>query len=276
MVEKQRLRGILIGRALNRLYKNRLIRWLAPRFVTGVRRRREEWKFHHLTLPPGTGGMLAPENVMIWVPKTAGSSLFTLLSSEIGMKKLKSFEHIHPFLSEDSEVHSVTFGHIDTDSLIRMRVLSPDNLENAYTFGFVRNPYSRVVSLYRYLIRVEACPPGWSFDYFVNAVRREKPVPDLSNVNRLSQAAPMTSWMRPTLWRGPTETFFFEDMAGAMKSIETSLGIEAKLPYVNAAGSIDHSVQASEHTIEIVRELYHEDFVAFGYPDTPPSGLFAH
>lgn len=215
-----------------------------------------------------------PSVVMIHVPKTAGTSVFASLRAKTEMQKLKEYRMVASLTaSQRSEVTAVSFGHMDTDSLIRARVLSPEALESAYTFGFVRNPFNRVASLYTYLLGQPWFPPKWSFDDFVEAIGQENPVPGPYNAIGLSQAAPMIRWMRPSLWSGPTDTFFFEDLKGAARTLHSRIGVDKELPHLNAGQS--QPIAAREHSIQLVRELYRDDFVAFGYDDEPPPGVFA-
>lgn len=250
-------------------------RWLAPRTDAEVRRK-QVWS--HIQKDRAARGPidLKPDIVMIHVPKAAGTSVFELLHAEKAMQKLNDYRMLSsPTAEERSDVAAVSFGHMDTDSLIRAGVLSPDKLESAYTFGFVRNPYTRVASLYTYLRRQRWFPTVWSFDTFIDAIRREKPVPGPYNVIGLSQTAPMIRWMRPTLWSGPTDTFFFEDLTGAITTLRSQIGLRGDLPHLNAAKTRGRAIRASDHSIQLVRQLYRDDFVAFGYDDEPPPGVFS-
>ena len=212
---------------------------------------------------------------MIHVPKAAGTSVFELLRAEKGMQKLNDYRALATLSkSQGTAIRAVSFGHMDSDSLIRIGLLNREALEKAYTFGFVRNPYTRIASLYTYLLRQRWFPTAWSFDTFIDAVMREEPAPGPFNVVGLSQTAPMTRWMRPTLWSGPTDTFYFEDLTGAMATLKKTLGLKSDLPHLNAAKSRRHAIRATEPAVQKVRQMYREDFVAFGYDDKPPPGLF--
>jgi len=85
--------------------------------------------------------------VFIWIPKTAGTSVFEVLAAYncLKLKDLKSARFMFP------QQGLVTFGHMSYALLLEKKVVSPEFHEKAFKFCFVRNPFSRVVSLYEYL-----------------------------------------------------------------------------------------------------------------------------
>lgn len=55
-----------------------------------------------------------PDMLFIWIPKTAGSSVFALLESTLGMQKLKTFQDAARFRNRGP----ITFGHMHYLSLL--------------------------------------------------------------------------------------------------------------------------------------------------------------
>ena len=217
-----------------------------------------------------------PDVLFIHVPKAAGTSVFTLLSEHIGMTKHIRFAKLAGQPDDKlAQMKKVSFGHLTLDSLFELGVLSNTQLESAFSFGFVRNPYARAVSLFAYLRRQRAIPNLWSFDSFLKAIAREKPEAGLWNVIGLSQAAPMVQWMRPRTWHEPTLTLKFEDLEGSLRELSAHLPIPPQLPHLNLSRRAPQPVAVSPSGLNFIREFYEEDFAAFDYSLDLPEGLFA-
>ncbi|MFB9150294.1 sulfotransferase family 2 domain-containing protein [Roseovarius ramblicola] len=131
----------------------------------------------------------SPDMVFIWIPKTAGSSVFSFLNAGLGMRKLKTVNHAMSFRNRGS----VTFDHIHYLSLLKSGIVSGDYHDRAFKFSFVRNPYARVASLYNYSTRRELLD-GEGFDRFLDRVFLRPPV-GMYNRAGLSQTNPQTDWL---------------------------------------------------------------------------------
>ncbi len=192
------------------------------------------------------------------------------------MKKYTVFEKLVKKSDDElARLKNISFGHITPDALLELGVLSSTQLESAFSFGFVRNPYDRAVSLFAYLRRQRAIPNLWSFDSFLRALAREKPEAGLWNVIGLSQAAPMVEWMRPRTWQGPTLTLKFEDLDGSLRELSAYLPIPPQLPHFNPSRRGRQPVVVSPRGLDFIKEFYSEDFAAFEYSLDVPEGLFA-
>ncbi|MBD3328477.1 hypothetical protein GF340_04195 [Candidatus Peregrinibacteria bacterium] len=100
--------------------------------------------------------------IFVWIPKAAGTSLYTVLK-EHGCRKLKTPKKFKHFNNSGF----VTFGHVDINYLLDNKIIESNYLEDAFKFCFVRNPWDRLVSLYFYL----KCDNRISFEEFVYIVR---------------------------------------------------------------------------------------------------------
>jgi len=89
--------------------------------------------------------MIKKDVIFIWIPKTAGTSVFHVFKKE-GCQKLKYLFEFANFKNQGF----VTFNHVNIYKLIRNNIVSKDFFNNAFKFTFVRNPWERVVSLYFY------------------------------------------------------------------------------------------------------------------------------
>lgn len=111
-----------------------------------------------------------PDMLFIWIPKTAGSSVFALLETTLGMQKLKTFQEVARFRNRGP----VTFGHMHYLSLLQAGIVKPEFHSRAFKFAFARNPYARIASLYNYLTPRDLSDKQ-CFDWFLDKVRLRPP-----------------------------------------------------------------------------------------------------
>src|SRR5690606_13707863 len=100
--------------------------------------------------------------VFVWVPKTAGTSLWELLADNGGQKYTDPHEARWSFPGRGL----VTFGHADLAALVAEGVVDAGFVAGAHRFAVVRDPFDRAISLYEYLRRIERLPAGLSFELF--------------------------------------------------------------------------------------------------------------
>jgi hypothetical protein len=269
-----------LSRAISNTWKkivpNFNARWLAPWWVSQSEKGEALIRARTLQANRDDPVTVRPDVLFIHVPKAAGTSILALLSDCIGMKKYIVFEKLVKKSDDElAQLKNISFGHITPDALFELGVFSSTQLESAFSFGFVRNPYDRAVSLFAYLRRQRAIPNLWSFDSFLRAIAREKPEAGLWNVIGLSQAAPMVEWMRPRTWQGPTLTLKFEDLEGSLRELSAYLPIPPQLPHLNPSRRARQPVVVSPRGLDFIKEFYSEDFAAFDYSLDLPEGLFA-
>lgn len=195
--------------------------------------------------------------VFIWIPKTAGTSLFSILNAP----KLKN---LHRLKYRFTGKGVVTFGHMDYARLIKEGYVSPSFDASAFKFAIVRNPYARAVSLYSYLKRVGKLPTEQTFLTFCRGLRDEGCEPiGLFNTRLLSQCNPQVRWTENV------EIQFIgklESLDEATRTILDRLELpNVQVPQLNKSKHPTYpSVYCSESK-EIVETFYKEDFLAFGY-----------
>ena len=276
MTERPTKLSRAISNTWKRIVPNFNARWLAPWWVSQSEKGEALIRARTLQANRGDPVTVRPDVLFIHVPKAAGTSILALLSDCIGMKKYTVFEKLVKKSDDElARMKNISFGHITPDALLELGVLSSTQLESAFSFGFVRNPYDRAVSLFAYLRRQRAIPNLWSFDSFLRALAREKPEAGLWNVIGLSQAAPMVEWMRPRTWQGPTLTLKFEDLDGSLRELSAYLPIPPQLPHFNPSRRGRQPVVVSPRGLDFIKEFYSEDFAAFEYSLDVPEGLFA-
>ncbi len=209
----------------------------------------------------------APDAVFLWVPKTAGKSVYFALRPA-GCYRLKTPEAVRWTFPQKG---LVTFKHMDYARLVELGLVSKRFDASAFKFGFVRNPYDRAVSLYFFLHKKSYMPPDQGFLDFWRLIAdsRLEPVgahkllgPGLCN--------PQVRWLE----RCDVDVVGrFETLAADFRGITDKLGLgQVELPWVNATGHRHFASYFCDESRQIVEALYDEDFRSFGYEKKLPAG----
>lgn len=215
--------------------------------------------------PPSKNRLFSksPDMVFIWIPKTAGSSVSKFLNAGLGMQKLKTSNHARSFRNRGS----VTFGHIHYLSLVKSGLVSGSFHERAFKFTFVRNPYSRIASLYNYSTRRNLLN-GQSFDQFLESVVLRPPVGMYNRVG-LSQTNPQTDWLMGESGDLLVDKIFRVEVLDEFSNyfqdkydvtFDSSERHNASIPII----TVDEILRCPENT-EKINTIYAQDFELLGY-----------
>lgn len=214
--------------------------------------------------------------VFVHVPKAAGTSVSVMLSElttyrdlEIGTGELGQALQ---------ETYGKRFGLVKHSPAHRIRtVMGGEDWSNYFTFGFARNPFTRLLSIYHFLKSWDKLP--------------EREAANLKNYSCFEEFLEADSWLqsmgpsgiyRPqSFWlaaRGRARTLIVdfvgrqETLADDMQKIARRLGEDVAFPTVrkaNVTPSYDRSVEWTEATIAKVVDRYRDDFELLGYPTRP-------
>lgn len=201
--------------------------------------------------------------IFIWIPKSAGSSLMQALERHYGLKvtNTEAIKQIRP----SKGIYS--FGHISIRHLLESDLIPDTYYQSAFKFSIVRNPYSRIVSLYQYLKKTKHFDSNIYFKEFcVIASSDDYPRIGLYNHIGLSQLNTQTSWLYKD---GICQADFvgkFETLNKSVTEIFLEIGLpEPKLNKLNASSERNYVDYHDEFTVELTRRIYREDFINFGY-----------
>lgn len=179
--------------------------------------------------------------MFIWIPKTSGTSLYRAMS-----------EKDPTFLKclDVKKIPNGTHGHVKINC-----VYSEQELENFYIFTIVRNPYSRTVSLYEYLKKLNIIDKITFLD-FTNKI---KSVPPIGPYNRigLSQCNPQSDWL---FGIKKVQIFYFENLS----PLYDELGLK-KQYVLNKSVSGDYREYYCTKSKINVDNFYSIDFENFSY-----------
>lgn len=235
--------------------------------------------------------------LFLWIPKTAGSSIYKLLKNS-GCRKYISYQDCKQF--DNSGI--VTFGHIDFNFLLKKKIVSLDYFTTAHKICVVRNPWDRMVSLYFYTRMHERM----SFDAFVHLIYRKTklknqpfiknffavgrslvptlvykallkisprlthvlPLPDVGryNVIELSQCNEQLAWITNRDGTIQVDTICrFENLNQDLNSFCDRFGIQGKLPFENTTKHKNYRSYYTDELRLLVGKIYRNDIERFNY-----------
>jgi hypothetical protein len=206
------------------------------------------------------------DSIFIWVPKTAGTSLFAAFE-RFGAQKTLSVNAIgRQFTGRGL----YTFGHMSILDLVRDGYLPSDFVQRAWKFAFVRNPYDRAVSLFRYLVKIGVLPPKTTFPIFCSYLEAGA-FEDVGpyNFKGLSQLNPQSRWLFDDSGKCLCDYIGrFENIYSDFRVVQERIGRYAsavELPHENATTRAATRTYYTEREAAIVATVYSQDFDRFGY-----------
>ena len=210
-----------------------------------------------------------PNICFIWIPKTAGTSVFKWLHGQIGMRRYLRLDYVKGAFPN---IGPATFGHMNYLGLLAEGLVKQEYNQSAFKFAFVRNPYSRAASLYYYLCRVGTLDKNVSFKGFLQKVARGVEPTGLYNVMGLSQCNPQVDWIcdkESRVWvdyLADMETF-----SNHINFLSEKLCIPSNIYHENQTVRIRtlSDLYADTECIEFVKDIYRKDFEILGYDTNP-------
>jgi hypothetical protein len=208
--------------------------------------------------------------IFVWVPKCAGTSIFTAMEKH-GAQKMLSIDTIATYFQQRGVV---TFGHIYVPALIESGLVTANFFRSSYKFTIVRNPFDRLVSLYEYLKRLKFLPKTTTFDIFFEYVgARAWEDIGLINHDGLNQLNPQTAWILDAAGTIFVDRIYrLEDLSYEWSDIWTRIGMPGKPPPLDVLNRSERkpvSHYFSDRQIKITQEIYCNDFAKLGYSLDP-------
>lgn len=200
------------------------------------------------------------KNVLfIWIPKTGGTTIYELLDIYNAKKYLKIDSIKNKFNNEGI----VTFGHISYSKLLDANLVNDKFDKNSFKFTFVRNPYSRMVSLFFYLKKMKIVSLDLSFCEFCKRATTSQPI-GLFNVKNFSQCNRQVEWIRNTKIDFIGK---FENMSQDWSKLASHIQCykHHPIPHKNSTNHEHYSFYYDKTSLEYVNGYYKEDFQTFGY-----------
>jgi hypothetical protein len=211
-----------------------------------------------------------PNALLVWIPKTAGTSLNSLLTKAGGQTFLSIPEARRYFRNRGI----VTFGHISVPHLRDAGLINYEFYRSALKFAFVRNPFDRAVSLFEYSRLIAKIPASMGFPTFCQMLK-DHAYEDIGDYNHLglSQLNPQVRWLMGAKGElcvdfvGRFESFD-DDVQVVMRRLNLPIA-SAGIPHVNQSQRMATETYYCDAEVEAVQHAYRCDFEAFGYSLIP-------
>ena len=202
------------------------------------------------------------DSIFIWIPKNAGTSVYTMLRKE----DLVGFANPPAARFYFRNAGRVTFGHMNIGALVDQGIVKQGFVDRAFKFALVRDPYTRAASLYRYHLK-RGLVQNWhrspTFGQFLQLLAdglydRIGPY----KVSGLSLCNPQVEWLRDA-W--PDKIYKTEDLGTFISDISARWQIPPpQIVHANSSTDLgDLNLSSSEKAL--IEQIYAEDFERFGY-----------
>ena len=201
--------------------------------------------------------------MLIWIPKTAGTSVWKTLDTWHCPALLEPFEVRTLFPQRGL----ITYGHQSYRELLQTGWVSEEFDRRAFKFCFVRNPFDRAVSLFSYLSKYGLLPERLSFYTFAHLVRDGAFDPiGLYNFRGLSQCNPQVRWItHPDGSRFVDFVGRHENIDADFKRVCAELGVSGELRQDNRIARAPYSEYYNVDSRRAIEQAYAEDLDAFSY-----------
>lgn len=226
--------------------------------------------------------------VFVHVPRTSGTSII----EDLGIERLNRPGDLTYFF--DGRARHVTFDHIPPHALIEQRLVDAEYFERAHVHTLVRDPYTWAVSMHALMRLTGIVEPSVDLAAWLEGIRRTHAAlraafpsparleePEATWLTRRFRNSLDHEWLRRAwpqhVWLDGVRIDHvgrFEDRDAYVRTVCTELGLA--VPPASHRRSTDGAGAAEAYASQpaaagLVRELYAEDFVRFGYdPDRVP------
>lgn len=196
--------------------------------------------------------------IFVHIPKTAGTSITSALAAVPGNNANWTAKTKHESLSD-------FYGNVSKRRPIFDRITTSQP-ENYFSFGFVRNPWDRMASLYRYLVekrpRAEIDSVASFKDFLLQAASCESWIRGLHSLRPQIDYFTLDDNIMKLDFLGHYE-YLQEDFSSIVKSIGLAIGLPERNVSSNRLG--DYKIEYDDDMIEIVASLFAEEIAYFGY-----------
>jgi hypothetical protein len=231
--------------------------------------------------------------VFVHVPKAAGQSVENFFLALLGLDwNIRAPLLLRPRTPLDPRGAPLRLAHLTAEEYIRFHYLSEEIFSSYFSFAFVRNPFSRTVSIYRYMGYDKLC----SFPKFVSHYLPGK----LWKGRHYYFVRPQCEFTHNSSGRQLVDFIGrFESIDSDFEIVANRLGLkQQKLPYVNSSADasrkpfntlrrlvMERQLRCppnfsrwqdyyNDESVKAVSSLYARDFELFGYAHHPFSDEF--
>ena len=191
---------------------------------------------------------IAPQTLFLHIPKCAGSSMLH-----------------HSFIQKCKRLHPID------DSGVWHKI-QEERLEKFFKFAFVRNPWSRMVSLYFYFYTMK--PDHFAYKYDAPTVKKIQPFKSFEDfcINFTDfdhgkfHFLPQSKWTHHNNKSFVDFTGRIESLQSDLRKLEGLLNIDyCSIPLSNSSPHEGYTHYYNSKSIEAVAEIYKDDIINFNY-----------
>jgi len=232
--------------------------------------------------------------IFIHIPKVAGQSIETFFLRRNGLSwEQRAPLLLRPKMTLDPAAAPGRLAHLRAADYVNLRYVSEELYNSYFKFAFVRNPYSRIVSFYKYLGYENRC----NFEYFTKVELKKL----LENPDKGYFVFPQWTFLYiADISFSASECLVdyvgrFETLDNDFSYVLKQLGIpDQNLPYVNQSNEMPRSKGTKVKNIlyrlmkwqfkrrrkiiswknvytpkakDMVNQIYKKDFEIFGYSE---------
>ncbi|MFK5982021.1 MAG: sulfotransferase family 2 domain-containing protein [Flavobacteriaceae bacterium] len=188
-------------------------------------------------------------------------------------KKRKDIIHIHiTKTAGTSLIHSSKFKKSNKSKGVKKHyfskeiidIINQENWDKAFKFTFVRNPWDRLYSLYRFKLRknkILSEEQGNTFEIWL------KKTIEMQQAHTYQKSKPQVDWLKD--FNNTIDIDFigrFEELESDVNKLSKILNMKIDLPHINQTLPIIHYSSAYDDELEdLVRIHYKEDIDLFNY-----------
>jgi chondroitin 4-sulfotransferase 11 len=163
------------------------------------------------------------------------------------------------------------FGHCTVD---HYEIFSPERFHNYFKFGFVRNPWDRLLSAYKFLKKggMYSADKTWSDIYLSEFENFEHFVLSLKNKRKANGILRGTHFIPQYKFVCDYKLKVKLDFLGRFENIDldfdfinSKLGLYSQLKHLNKSNNASYCEFYSDEMIKIVSQVYREDILIFNY-----------
>jgi len=234
--------------------------------------------------------------IFVHIPKVAGQSIETFFLNSLGLQwDERAPLLLRPKTIADHKGVPENLAHLTAEQYIKFKYINFKLFKKYYKFTFVRNPYTRAISFYKYFGFDKLC----KFEYFT-----AKELPNLFYSEKRFFVAPQHEYIFPEGSSDKSDCIvdfigYFEKIDKDFDTVVNYLNIKnSKLPHLNSSGRkkiaikkelifffkrlfIYRKIQpptpiqkntnlslfySNRSTMRNIFELYQKDFEFFNYP----------
>jgi len=172
--------------------------------------------------------------IFVHIPKVAGQSVESFFLNLLGLQwDERAPLLLRPKTTADAQGVPERLAHLTAEQYVKFKYIDNKLFNQYFKFSFVRNPYARAVSLYKYMGFDSWC----KFERFTS-----KELPKLFHSEKRFFVAPQYEYLFPE--ESSIEADCLVDFVGYFEEIDKDFSLvlnflhlnQGKLPHINASG----------------------------------------